>query len=261
MMIIIIAFVALTTPFIIKENEFFNSSTATSILLLRFSLLSALSLMIYLFLDLIYSQQEKIDLLIENANLRYNNLENDYKLLKAQINPHFLFNALNISKSMIKTQPKNAERFIIQLSEFLRNSLNKNQKSISLKEELAHVQQYVELQKVRFENTFEYSIDVDNIHLVKKLPPFSLTTLVENALKHNSFSEEAPLNISARVVDGFLEVKNNMKSKVGVVSTHTGLSNLSQRSKMLSGSDLIIENDNHFFIVKIKLIENELCYN
>jgi len=161
--------------------------------ILRFLTSASISFIIYLLLDLIYSQKDKVELAVENASLRYNNLESEYKLLKAQINPHFLFNALNISKSLIKTQPKKAERYIIQLSEFLRNSLNNQQKSISLKEELAHVQQYVDLQKVRFENAFEYLVKVDNNQLEKHLPLFTLTTLVENALKHNSFSEEEPL--------------------------------------------------------------------
>lgn len=235
-------------PFVSVDTMFFR-------IIVRILLTASINFIVYLLLDLIYSQKEKVQLAVEVESLRYNNLESEYKLLKAQINPHFLFNALNISKSLIKTKPILAERYIVQLSEFLRNSLNNEQKSISLKEELAHVQQYVDLQKVRFENAFEYLVGVNEHSLDKHLPLFTLTTLVENALKHNSFSEEEPLKIWVKDEDGFLEVKNNMKPRNGVISSYTGLSNLDQRSKMLSGAEMKIENNSRFFSVKIKLKE------
>jgi len=232
--------------------KFYSGGT---IYMLRFIVGSSINLIIFLLIDLIYSRAEQVRLALENANLQYQNLESDYKLLKAQINPHFLFNALNISKSLIRSQPKKAEQYILQLSDFLRRSLNNEQKSIALKKELQHVQQYVDLQKVRFENTFNYNVNVESNHLEKHLPFFTLTTLVENAIKHNSFSEEEPLNISVNVVDDFLEIKNNLKSKNGVVSTFTGLKNLNERSKMLSGHEIKIDNDNQHFLVKVKLLE------
>jgi len=187
--------------------------------------------------------------------LQYNKLESDYKLLKDQINPHFLFNALNISKSLIKKQPENAEKYIVGLSEFLRNSLNNQQKSISLEQELSHCLQYVELQKMRFKDAFNFSVDVDKQHFEKQLPVFSLTTLVENAIKHNAFSEQQVLKINVFVDKELLVVKNNIRPKNGVKSTRTGLSNLNQRSKMLSGSAIKIENDGQYFSVYLKLFE------
>jgi len=145
-MMIIIVVVLGTTPFISASSEFFKSTNTTTILLLRFSLLSAISLIIYLIIDLVYTQEKRVQLIEENATLQFSNLESEYKLLKAQINPHFLFNALNISKSLIKTQPKNAEKYIVELSEFLRRSVNNQQKSITLQKELEHCQQYINLQ-------------------------------------------------------------------------------------------------------------------
>ena len=256
LMTILISIMLLTGKSVVfNEIPTLSSNSDYAQFILRFLTGSSICFIIYLLIDLIYSQKEKVQLAIENSSLRYNNLENEYRILKAQINPHFLFNALNISKSLIKTQPKRAEKYLINLSEFLRNSLTNEQKSVSLKEELDHVHQYIDLQKVRFENTFEYIVQVEGHHLERHLPPFTLTTLAENALKHNSFSEEAPLRISVQAVKDYLEVSNNMKSKIGVVSTHTGLSNLNQRSQMLSNAELIIENDNQLFSVKIKLID------
>ena len=253
--IVIILLIFGTDPFISETSEFSKSTSTTTVLLLRVSLVSAINLMIYLIIDLLYTQEKRVQLIEENATLQFSNLESEYKLLKAQINPHFLFNALNISKSLIKTQPQNAEKYIVQLSEFLRHSINNQQKLITLQKELDNCQQYVNLQKVRFEDAFTYTVDVDELHLNKKLPFYALITLVENAFKHNSFTEEAPLQIFIRMVDDdYVMVKNNLKTKKGVVSTHTGLSNLNQRSKMLSNTEIEIDSDGQHFSVKVKLI-------
>jgi len=244
-----------TNVFMSASSEFAKSTSANRVILLRFSLLSAISLMIYLIIDLVYKREKRIQLIKENALLRFSNLESEYKLLKAQINPHFIFNALNISKSLIKTQPQNAEKYIVQLSEFLRRSINNQQKLITLRNELENCQQYIDLQKVRFENAFIYTVDVDQNHLDKELPFYALITLVENAFKHNSFSQEAPLQISIKMIGhDYIMVKNNLSTKKGVVSTHTGLTNLNQRSIILSKSEIKIENDGHYFSVKVKLI-------
>ena len=157
-------FIQLTKDVIFKVAPLLESFTGEQTFMVRFLIMSSINFIIYLLMDLVYSQEEKVELAMENATLRYNNLENEYQLLKSQINPHFLFNALNISKSLIKTEPKNAEKYIVQLSEFLRKSLNNQQKSIPLKMELEHCNQYVELQKVRFENAFEYWVDIDEEH-------------------------------------------------------------------------------------------------
>jgi len=256
-MMFILAIVFGTTPFLSKSSDFFKSTSLNSVIALRFSLLTAISLMIYLIIDLVYTQETRVQLIEENALLKFSNLESEYKLLKAQVNPHFLFNALNISKSLIKTQPQNAEKYILQLSEFLRRSINNQQKLITLEKELENCQQYIDLQKVRFESAFRYTVDVNRMHNRKKLPFYALITLVENAFKHNSFSEEAPLQISISMTeDDYVVVKNNLKTKNGVVSTHTGLSNLNQRSVMLSDAEIEIDNDGQQFSVKVKLIES-----
>ena len=84
---------------------------------------------------------------------------------------------MNISKSLIKTQPKNAEKYILKLSDFLRRTLKSQHKSISLQEELDHCLQFVELQKVRFENTFQLEWQVAEKHLHKQLPFFALVKI------------------------------------------------------------------------------------
>ncbi len=249
---IVILFI--TNPNAYSNNEFFKSTSESTVLLFRFALVSSINFMIFLIIDLVYTYGKKVQLIEENAALQFSNLESKYKLLKAQINPHFLFNALNISKSLIKTQPQNAEKYLVELSEFLRRSINNQQKSITLQKELEHCQQYVDLQKVRFDDAFTYTVLVDELHLNKKLPFYALITLVENAFKHNSFSPDAPLKILIKIVGDDVMVQNNLKLKYGVVSTHTGLSNLNERSLILANTEIKIENDGQHFSVKVKLI-------
>ena len=254
LLILIVVIVNFTNPNITSTNKVFSDSSETIVFLFRFALASSINFMIFLILDLVYTQERRIRLIEENASLKYSNIESEYKLLKAQINPHFLFNALNISKSLIKTHPENAEKYIVQLSEFLRRSINNQQKSVTLQKELDNCEQYIRLQKMRFENAFTYSVDVRERHLDKKLPFYALITLLENAFKHNSFEEDNPLLISIKTRDDYIQVRNNLKIKNGVVSTHTGLSNLNQRSKLLSGFEIIIDNDGQYFSVQIKLL-------
>ncbi len=243
-----------TNPNVHSSTEFFKPISERIVLLFRFCLASSINFMIFLIIDLVYTNEKRIQLVEENAALQFSNLESKYQLLKAQINPHFLFNALNISKSLIKNQPQNAEKYIVQLSEFLRRSVNNQQKSISLEKELENCQQYINLQKVRFENAFTYTVDVDEMDLDKKLPFYALITLIENAFKHNSFSVDEPLDLLIKTKDDYVMMKNNLKVKKGVVSTQTGLSNLNQRSKMFSNTEIDMENDGQHFCVKVKLI-------
>lgn len=252
--IIILVFVFLTKDSAGKVATSLDSYTVAIAFLLRFTIVSGINIIIYLLLDLIFTRAEGIQLVKENAALTYQNLETAYKLLKEQINPHFLFNALNISKSLIKTQPKNAEKYILHLSEFLRKTFKNEHKSITLQEELDHCLQFVELQKVRFKNTIQIDLQIADKYRQKRLPFFALVTLVENAIKHNAFNEATPLKIALWIEEDYLLVKNNIRAKKGVISTKTGLNNLNQRSLLVANCPIDIEQNEHFFKVKIKLI-------
>jgi LytS/YehU family sensor histidine kinase len=220
----------------------------------RLNNIISLNLIIFILLDLIFSRETKLQLNKENAELKFSNLEAEYKLLKEQVNPHFLFNALNISKSLIKTQPEEAEKYIIQLSEFLRATINQHQKSNALCEELALCKIFIELQKVRFGDSLKVSIDVDETKSQFHLPFFGLVTLIENTIKHNSFSGKKPLHINIFTENEYVNVKNNLQPKIVFYSSNTGLSNLNHRSKLLSNNEIEIIKDENNFCVKIKMI-------
>lgn len=108
----------------------------------------------------------------------------EIKLLHAQVNPHFLFNALNTISAVIRRDPPKARELIQHLSQFFRSNLKQNIDVVTLKEELAHVNAYLTIEKARFTDRLEVDIDIDELLLQRKVPTFTLQPLVENAIKH-----------------------------------------------------------------------------
>ncbi|EGQ9831211.1 TPA: sensor histidine kinase [Vibrio vulnificus] len=110
--------------------------------------------------------------------------QSEIKLLHAQVNPHFLFNALNTISAVIRRDPDKARELIQNLSHFFRSNLKQNINTVTLKEELAHVNAYLSIEKARFADRLEIEIDITPELFDIKLPSFTLQPLVENAIKH-----------------------------------------------------------------------------
>ncbi|ANS84566.1 Histidine kinase [Vibrio scophthalmi] len=108
----------------------------------------------------------------------------EIKLLHAQVNPHFLFNALNTISAVVRRDPSKARELIQHLSQFFRSNLKQNIEAVTLKDELAHVNAYLTIEKARFTDRLEVEIEIDSSLLQRKLPTFTLQPLVENAIKH-----------------------------------------------------------------------------
>lgn len=108
----------------------------------------------------------------------------EIKLLHAQVNPHFLFNALNTISAVVRRDPTKARELIQHLSQFFRSNLKQNIEAVTLKDELAHVNAYLTIEKARFTDRLDVEIDIDASLLLRKLPTFTLQPLVENAIKH-----------------------------------------------------------------------------
>ena len=188
--------------------------------------------------------------------LREENLKYQYRTLKTQVNPHFLFNSLNTLSEIIYSDAKKADNYIQKLSSIYRYILD-NEKTdlIPLNKEIEFVKQYFLLQKERDENKIQLDIDFENADKFK-IVPISLQLLIENALKHNVISEENPLIIHINGDNKYISISNNMQRKNTISnSPGTGLSNLMARVKLITGKEIAINQENNRFIVKLPLVD------
>lgn len=221
-------------------------------------LLSAIAYTVVYFLhNFIILQDSKVKVDLENSELRTRNAETANQLLRQQIQPHFLFNALNVLKSLIRKYPDTAEEYLISLSDFLRASVNQNKKVlVPLDEELKICKDYMEMQKIRFGEALVYKVDMGN-NFSGYLPVFSLQPLLENAIKHNELTNLSPLEIRINRAGEWMEVTNNIKPKRSLgESTGNGLSNLAERYRLLTGDAIQIDDTKECFQVRIKILDN-----
>ncbi|MFT7003584.1 MAG: two-component system LytT family sensor kinase [Sulfurimonas sp.] len=188
-------------------------------------------------------------------------IDNEYiqsrlRSLETQLNPHFLFNALNSIAELIHDNPEKAEMAVLKVSSFLRNTMNETA-LLSLKDEMNNVRDYVELENIRFSNKIK--LHIDNEIPVWQIPKFSLQLIVENAIKHGFVNSSANLNIwiSFDKEKRKIILKNDgekMKSKKFGV----GLSNLKQRLELLCKGNIEVENTQEviFYIILGECSEN-----
>jgi sensor histidine kinase YesM len=195
------------------------------------------------------------DALNREQKLREENLIFQNETLKNQINPHFLFNSLNTLSSLVNTQPEIAEKFINRLSSIYRYIIEKTSMDrVSLEAELSFIRDYFYLHKIRGDEKIQLEIKIDNPAGFEILP-ISLQGLVENAIKHNKATRKDPLKIIIYIEGQHIIVKNNLqKMATQIRSTGTGLKNLAERVKLVSGRDLIIEESVNNFLVKLPLL-------
>ncbi len=180
-----------------------------------------------------------------------------FETLKSQIDPHFLFNSLNVLTSLIGENPLQAERFTTKLSKVYRYVLEqRNKELIPITEELQFAKTYMELLQMRFEDALEFEVPSSVSNSDLKIVPLSLQLLLENAVKHNVVSSSKPLRISIFEDGGFLKIQNNINPKeaIGKKSTKVGLQNIADRYGLISEEEVHIENDNKTFTVSLPLL-------
>lgn len=193
---------------------------------------------------------------IEAEQLKTEQYAQQYQTLKDQLNPHFLFNSFNVLSNLVYDNPDTAAKFIRQLSKIYRYVLEVQQeKLVKLSSELEFAENFLSLQKIRFEDGLLYHIHVDQ-QPDFYLPPLSLQMLLENAIKHNIASMANPLSIEIFREGNTLVIKNNLqlKSSLTEESTGIGLSNIRKRYELLSAEPVLIEENADFFIVKLPLL-------
>jgi len=185
-----------------------------------------------------------------------------FETLKNQLDPHFLFNSLNVLSSLIEENPKKAQEFTVALSKIYRYVLDQKDKNlISVEEELNFAKLYVSLLKMRFEDAiiinFHTDIDINDFRIV----PLSLQLLLENAIKHNIISDQKPLQIDIFKEDNYLVVQNSyQKKQTFEKSAGIGLQNIIQRYNLVSNLEINIQQTNEHYIVKLPLISGQSLY-
>jgi two-component system, LytTR family, sensor kinase len=180
----------------------------------------------------------------------------ELQVLNNEMDPHFIFNSLNTLNHLILNQPEQAHRFNNRLAQVYKYFLlNKNKELIPLQDEMEFIEDYFYLLQIRHDNKLQLQTSLDDRSNKIMIPPFSLQILVENAIKHNEFTEANPLFIKVSVNDHYVQVSNNIKPKLYAVnSTGIGLKNLSSRYKLLLKKDIMIATSHENFIVKLPLI-------
>ncbi|APD06011.1 histidine kinase [Flavobacteriaceae bacterium UJ101] len=194
---------------------------------------------------LIASKKREIQLIEEKK-------ETELSALKAQIDPHFLFNNLNVLHALIDENPEKAQEFVGELSKVYRYVLEaKDQEVVVLEDEINFAKRYFNLLQKRFEKGIELQVEVSS--LMKKMVPLTLQTALENAIKHNHISEENPLKIMIVEDHNSLIIRNNYQKKEVLHSNKIGLRNLRKRYELLNHK-LEIQQTEDWFELRIPLI-------
>ena len=195
-------------------------------------------------------QEQKI--IATTANAQFESLKN-------QIDPHFLFNSLNVLSSLIEENPENAQKFTTSLSKIYRYVLEQKDKElVAVTEELAFAKIYMQLLEMRFENSISYELP-EIVNEDAKVIPLSLQLVLENCIKHNVVSSSKPLHITIRIEENQLVVENNWQKKDVLSSGKgVGLQNIVNRYGLLTERKVKITNDEKFFTVYLPILTKQL---
>lgn len=189
------------------------------------------------------------------------NIRSRLESLKNHLDPHFLFNNLNILSSLIDKDRAMSKAFLDNFAEVYRTILkSKDEDLILVSEELEFINSYVALLKTRFEEHIIFKIDVSPVARHQMIPPLTLQMLIENAIKHNIISEKRPLYISVASKDGYLQVTNTLNEKPEELKDRTGsgLDNIKRRYEYFTENEIRVDKTGTDFTVAIPLLEVDL---
>lgn len=193
----------------------------------------------------------------ELLRLQKENLQSQFETLKNQVNPHFLFNSLNVLASLISVEPELAEEFTGKLSKIYRYVLeHKSDDLVSLNTESDFLKAYVFLLNIRFSEKLKVNMEFQEEKMELKLPPLALQLLIENAIKHNVFSAKTPLVIDIFIGDdNYLNIINNLqKREQHIETTHIGLVNIANRYSYFTDKPTRFGIEGNKFVAKIPLL-------
>ncbi|MCM1034750.1 MAG: histidine kinase [Paludibacter sp.] len=182
--------------------------------------------------------------------------EYHYSLLKAQLNPHFLFNSLNILDYLVQNNEKErAGEFIRKLASVYRYLLHiEEQDFVNVQTERDFIEMYVDLLRERFPEGLKLHIQIPDEYLSRSIVPLGLQILIENAIKHNVVSSSRPLYISIGIENDMLFVSNNIQPKLSGSNNGIGLKNLEEQYRVLTDKHIMVEETEMDYTVRLPLI-------
>lgn len=219
-----------------------------------------ISLAVTFFHEGLYFFTQWKESLMRNQFLEKENLVAQFETLRSQVNPHFLFNTFNTLLALIEEDRQKAIIYVQRLSDFYRSILQvRDQPLIPLKEELDLIDNYMEIQRQRYEESLqmEYSTNIKGV--VGLVAPLTLQMLIENAIKHNTITTASPLLIKVELTSqGYITVTNNLQRRISSEpGAGLGLQNIRNRYHFLTDKPIEIINSNRHFCVAIPLVTSD----
>jgi len=220
----------------------------------------AITVFVSLFVHAFYFYKALQDTKIKEQKIIAGTASAKFDALKNQLDPHFLFNSLNVLTSLIEEDPEKAQRFTTALSKVYRYVLEqKNKDLVLVDEELEFAKTYIKLLKMRFEDSIIFDIPEKCSIPDARIVPLSLQLLLENAVKHNVVTETKPLKISVFEQEGSLVVSNNLQEKEVVKrGSGVGLRNIQQRFAILSNKKVSINKTASEFSVQVPMLTKQI---
>lgn len=224
----------------------------------RFLAMTTLAVIVFtlVYEILFLSKERELDNKIV-GQLDYERSQAEIAILKNELDPHFIFNSLTTLSHLILNSPEQAHNFNQKLARVYKYFLvNKDRELISLDDEMEFIRNYFYLLQIRHDDKLMLDTNFESKQNGPiMILPCALQTLVENAIKHNDFTEEKPLRIRISLNGQYIKISNTFRPKPYLVtSTGIGLKNLIARYRMICNKDIIIEKDEEIFTVSVPLI-------
>lgn len=238
---------------IILGMEFRDKPNIVGLIQVRGLIIVAISLTLTWGIEQALAQQQALN---EISKLKEENFQAKFEALKQQINPHFLFNSLNILKGMIRTQNLKAEDYVVKLADVYRYILQSNTKDlVTVEEELMILESYFFMLKNRFRDAIDLDIVLSDKTRRSLIPPLTLQILVENCVKHNILSQSKPLHVTILEEDNCIVIRNNLQIKNASESSNKlGLFNISQRYNHVNKHKVVVEKTPQYFTIKLPVL-------
>jgi sensor histidine kinase YesM len=214
--------------------------------------------LVLLYEALFLSKERELDVKIVDQ-LDHERVQAEITALKAELDPHFIFNALTTVSHLTSIAPETARSFTQKLAQVYKYFLiNKDRELISLSDELRFIEDYFYLLQIRYDHSVHLRLQVDHVLETAMVLPCSLQLLVENAIKHNRFSESQPLHVVISVNETFVTVENEVRRPAyPVESTRIGLLHLRQHYRLACNREITVEASEEVFKVHLPLIKQQ----